>query len=134
MIGELDHQLVRKQAKPGDAALDRPAQRWRLHDRVAAGTSQFGTHMVNHAQAGRHELQLLGHVFTQWAQTAAAGRASLAWRCVNLLVTDARATASAPTFRAGLVGGRHLARRLDLVGLQVFQLQLQLLDMVAQLF
>lgn len=33
-----------------------------------------------------------------------------------------------------LVGRRHLARRLGLVGLQVFQLQLQLLDLVVQLF
>jgi hypothetical protein len=33
-----------------------------------------------------------------------------------------------------LVGRRHLARRLRLVGLQVFQLQLQLLDLVVELF
>jgi hypothetical protein len=32
-----------------------------------------------------------------------------------------------------LAGGWHLARRLGLVGLQVFQLQLQLFDLVAQL-
>ena len=33
-----------------------------------------------------------------------------------------------------LVGCRHLARRLGLVGLQVFQLQFELLDLVIELF
>ena len=33
-----------------------------------------------------------------------------------------------------LIGGRHLTRSLSLVGLQVFQLQLQLLDLMVQFF
>ncbi|GGC84700.1 hypothetical protein GCM10011396_35030 [Undibacterium terreum] len=32
------------------------------------------------------------------------------------------------------VGGPHLARRLGLIGLQVFQLQFQLLDLVVEFF
>jgi hypothetical protein len=134
--GELRHQDVRQQAGAGDAALDRTTWGRCLDDGVAAGARQLGAHMADHAEAGRHELQLLGHVLAERPQAATAGRASIGRRRIDPLVSwqmIGQWTAHRLLARR-LVGGRHLARRLGLVGLQVFQLQLQLLELVVQLF
>jgi hypothetical protein len=65
VIGKLGHQTMRQQARAGQATFDRTARRWRLDDRVAAAARQFGTHVTDHAEAGRHIFQLLGHVLAQ---------------------------------------------------------------------
>jgi hypothetical protein len=74
---------------------------------------------------------LLGDVFAQRPQAATAGRTGIGSRCIYLLITR-QMLGQGPAHRLlarRLVGGRQLARRLGLVGLQVFQLQLQLLDL-----
>ena len=73
MVGELRYQDVRQQTGAGDAVLDWPAWCRRLDDGVAVGARQLGEHMADHAEAGRRELQLLGHVLAQRPQ---AGQAS----------------------------------------------------------
>jgi hypothetical protein len=92
--------------------------------------------MADHAEAGRHKLQLLGHVLAQRPQAAATSRASIGRGRIHLFVSR-QMIGQRPAHRLlsrRLVGRRHLARRLGLVGLQVFQLQLKLLDLVVQLF
>lgn len=108
------HQDVRQQTRVGYAALDRPARRRRLHDGVAAGARQLGAHMADHAEAGMCELQLLGHVLAKRPQAATTGRAGIGRRRIDFLVAR-QMIGQRPAHRL-------LARRLGLVGLQVFQL------------
>lgn len=90
--------------------------------------------MADHAEACRHELQLFGHIAAELAQTAAAGRAGIGWRCIDLLVARQviRQGAAHRLLARCLVGGRHLAPRFAFFGLQVFELQFQLLDLMVK--
>ena len=113
MVGELRRQDMRQQARAGDAALNRPAWRRRLHDGVAAGARQLGAHMTDHAEAGRHELQLFRHVLAQRPQAATTGRTGIGRRRIDVLVAR-QMIGQRPAHRLlarGLVGRRHLARR-----------------------
>lgn len=87
MIGELGHQDVRQRAGAGDTALDRTAWRRLLDDGVAADACLLGAYMTDHAEARRHEFQLLGDVLAQRPQAATTGRAGIGRQRVDLLVT-----------------------------------------------
>lgn len=49
---------------------DRPAWRGFLYDGVAALTSQFRTHMADHAEAGQYELKLFVDILAQLVRPA----------------------------------------------------------------
>jgi hypothetical protein len=87
-------------------------------------------------EAGWHEFQLLGHVLAQRPQAATTGQAGVDHRRIHFFVTW-QMLRQRPAYRLlawRLIDSRHLARSFGLVGLQVFQLQLQLLDLMIQLF
>ena len=72
VIAVLGHQHLRQQPRAGQAALNRPAGRVGLEDALAAHARQLGTHVADDLEAGRHVLELLGHVFVERTQLAAA--------------------------------------------------------------
>jgi hypothetical protein len=92
--------------------------------------------VTDHAEAGRDIFQLLGHVLAQVTQPAAARWAGVGWRRIDFFVArQVVGQRLAYRFLARrLVGFRHLARGLAFVGLQVFQLQFQLLDLMVEFF
>src|SRR4051812_45887336 len=126
---------MRQQARSGDPAFDWPAWRRRLHDRVAATACHLGAHMPDHPETGWHILKLLGHVFAQVPQPAAAGWAGLCFWPIDSLVAwqMVRQRLAHRLLAWGAVGLRHFPRCYTLVGLQVFQLQLELFDLVIEL-
>ena len=69
-----------------DATCDRPARHRRLHDRFAATASQFATHVADHEETCRHQLELLDHILAHMAQASAAGRAGVGLRLIFALV------------------------------------------------
>jgi hypothetical protein len=58
----------------------------RLHDGVAAAAGQLGAHMADHAEVGRRELELFGHVLVKWMQRATTCRAGVSRWQVQYLV------------------------------------------------
>lgn len=135
VVRELGDEHMGQQARAGDAALDRAARRWRLHDGIAAATGQFWAHMANHAEAGRHELELLGYIFTQLLQISATGRAICRRRQIHFFIArqmfGQRFARRTLTWRA--IGGRHFPFSLGVVRLQIFQLQFKLFDLMVEL-
>lgn len=91
--------------------------------------------MANHAEAARHVLELLGHVLAQVFQVAAAVRAGFAsWQLHPFLARQVRLQRLA----CSLLARRHIFRRLRLghrlFRFEVVELELQLLDLLVELF
>ena len=74
VIAVFRDQHVRQQSRSGQAARDRTARRFRLHDLVAARAGQLRPHLPDHFEARRNVLQDLRNVFAQRLQLAAAVR------------------------------------------------------------
>src|ERR1700679_1755903 len=77
MIAKLGGEHVRQQARSGESTLDRPGGRGCLHDPVASGAAEPGTHMADNLEAGGQILKHLGDVFAELLQSAATGRATV---------------------------------------------------------
>lgn len=98
--------------------------------------------MTNHEEAGRQVLQNLGDILPQHAQRPAANRTGRGLRFVPLRLTwEMTRQRVTGRWRSGSqrgVSGRKLGIRLtwvvDRVCLQLFQAQLQLLDLAIQFF
>ena len=142
MIGILRNQHMRQQSRPGQAAIDRPVRRRRLHDPRATRATQLRPHCADHFEPRRNVFQRLRHVLAQMAQRAAAVRARLLLgrdrlrlaRQVGRQRTARRLASGASCFSSDR--RRHDGRRLcgGLVGFQIFQPQLELLDVSIVLF
>lgn len=83
VICVLAYQHMTQQARPGQAAGNRPPGRWRLNNGLALGACVLWTHMADHLEARRHHLQHFGHVLAKKAQGTIAARAgapfSIGW-------------------------------------------------------
>lgn len=66
---------MREQSQARQTALDRPGRRCCLHDVIAARARELGLHVADYAEASGYVLQLLGNVFAQRHEVAAAFRA-----------------------------------------------------------
>ena len=84
MIAELRGQHMSQQSRPGQAAIDRTARCWCLHDRIATRAAQLGANMADHLETGRNLFEHLGDILTQFLQCAAALRARLLLRLMYL--------------------------------------------------
>ena len=72
MIAELRNQHVGQQPGSGKAALDRTRWRRRFHHAVATVAGELRPHVANDLEAVGDVLQLLGDIFAELAQLAAA--------------------------------------------------------------
>ena len=136
MIGILRHQHMRQQPRPGKSAIDRPRRCRRLHDAVAGIAAQLRPHVAKHLEAGPHVLQHLGHIFAQFTETAAAVGAGVMTRHmgVNLARKMLRQGPATRLRRCGpLCGSCGLSLFDSACSLQVFELELQLLDLAQHL-
>ena len=84
--------------------------------------------------ASQQEQSSLGRTWLITRQLAGTNFSCSATSSPNLCKPPPQAGHASLGGARRLFGGGHLARRLCLVGLQVFQLQLQLLNQVVQLF
>ncbi len=67
MIGILRYQHMRQQPRSGQATINRPARRWRLHDLGTTSAAQLRPHCADHFKARRNVFQRFRHVFSQMA-------------------------------------------------------------------
>ena len=133
-------QHVRQQSRSRNAALDRTARRFGLHDAFAARAGQLRSHLTDHFESRRHVLQNFRNIFAQRLQLAAAVRTSFLLR--QILPHFARQVLGQRPpccFRRDVCNGRDHCRCvrascvLRLRRLQLVQPQLQLLDLTIQL-
>ena len=73
VVAILAHQHVREQAGAGQAAIDRPARRWRLGDRAAARASELGTNVAHDVEGAGLVVEYLRDGLADLAQAATAG-------------------------------------------------------------
>ena len=137
MVGVLADDNVGDQGLGGQAALDQPRGRWRLHDHLlagAAGVLRPAHHQ--HPEPGGDHIQPLGDVFADPVQGARAARAGPVLDVDDLLdpgqVRRQRSAVATPPGGALLAalgisgfGGGHV---LGLALLHVLQRQLELID------
>lgn len=71
MVGELGHDDLGQQSRPGDAALNRPAGRGALDDPVAAGTGPLAPHMAQHLEGGADDFELFRDVIAEMLEATA---------------------------------------------------------------
>ena len=132
MIGVLGDQHMRKQARTRESAVDGPRWRRRLHDPVAGVAAQLRPHMTDDLEAGPHILQHLGGIFAKFAEPAAAvGTGFMAGQVRMDFARKMRGQLAAEGLRrCGALCGRNGVRLFDGAGgLQVFELELKLLDL-----
>jgi hypothetical protein len=86
--------------------------------------------VADDAEAGGHKLTLVGHIFTKLLQVFDAAWAIRRRRQIRYVITwqmlEQRVARRA-------TGRRHFRFGLDVIGLQVFQLQFKLFDLVVEL-
>lgn len=137
VIAKLRGQHVRQQPRSGESTLDRPGRRGCLHDPVTSSTAEPGTHMTDYLEAGWQVLEHLGDVFAQLLQSAATGRATVFSGKVGMHFARQMVGQRPPLPRNGstLSGrlGLRFRRSLNLIGFQLFELELQLLDLALDL-
>lgn len=134
MVGVLRYQHMGQQTRARQAAFEGPAGRWHLHDAGAAGASQPRTHVPNDVESRRHVFQLFRHVLAQLLELAIAVRAGIqrpdaahALRVADVEeMACARPSCVAPSPRGLCFGHR-------LLGFRIFELELQLFDLLVQL-
>jgi hypothetical protein len=120
--------------RTGDAAVNGTSRRRCLNDCVAAGASQFGPPVADHAEARRHILELLGYVLAKWLECAAAIGAV---RCLGLvdLLHSRQMRWEGPSYGSAHIDLRRLqpGQRRLLGQEQFLKLQLELVDLPLQL-
>jgi hypothetical protein len=137
MIAELGDQHVSQQRRSGHRALQRTTRRGCLHDALAAAATELRTHVADHLIGGRNPLQHLRDILAQAAQLATALRAGIVLRHVHLdlawKMIGQRAAGVARLRIGGLRSYFASLHTLGLRGLQIFQPQFQLLDLLCDL-
>jgi hypothetical protein len=115
----------------------RTTRRGCLHDALAAATTELRTHVADHLIGGRNPLQHLRDVLAQAAQLATALRAGIVLGHVHLdLAWKMIGQCAAGVARLRIGGLRSYfasLHTLGLRGLQIFQPQFQLLDLLCDL-
>jgi hypothetical protein len=133
MIAELRNQHVSQQTGSGKTAFDRTRWRGRFHHAVATVAGELGPYVANHLEAVGDVLQLLGDIFAELAQLAAAIGTAVAGDTVRHHLTR-------QVFGQRLTPGSRLRFRsrcdlinrgfhLGLRGLQLFQVEFELLQL-----
>jgi hypothetical protein len=122
-----------QQAGAGTSPLDRAGWQRRLCEAFAAGTGEARPHDAVHDEPAGEVFQLLGHIFAQAAQRAAAlGAVSIAGRQLDFDARDMigdRPTLRLVVLLVGLLIGRlQLRGHLGDGDLAGFQRELELLD------
>src|SRR5450631_3417811 len=72
MIREFRNQHMGQQSRSGKATLDRAGWRRRFNHALTTAAGELRPHVTNHLEAIRDVLQLLGDIFAELAQLAAA--------------------------------------------------------------
>src|SRR5271168_2050507 len=137
MIGILRYQYMGEQTRSREAAVDGARRRRSLHDAIAGIAAQLRPHMADDLEAGPHVLQHLGHIFPQFAQpsTAVGARIMAGQVRVDFALKMLGQGAAEGLRRCRTLCGRNRLRLLDGTGgLQVFKLELKLLDLAEDLF
>ena len=130
MVGVLRDQHMREQARAGDAAIDGPRRGFGLNDFFAAAAAQLGAHMAHDLEARWNILQHLGDVFAELAQLAALGAGVRSRRVSMYFARQVLRQRTAAGPRSIVVERCTLRyRALGADRLQLFELQLQLLDL-----
>ena len=131
---------MRQQPRSGNAALDRTARRFGLHDPFAARAGQLRSNLPDHFESRRHVLQNFRNVFAEKFQLSTAVRASCLLRQIRSHFARQVFRQWPPRrFRRDVCNGRNPCRCvrsscvLRLRRLQLVQPQLQLLDLTIQL-
>ena len=133
MIAELRDQHVGQQPWSGKTAFDRTRRRRRFNHAVAPVAGELRPHMANDLEAIRDVLQLLGDIFAELAQLAAAVGTRVAVKSVrHHFAREMFRQRLAPGSRLRFFsrgdafdGGFHLGLR----GLQLFQMKFELLKL-----
>ncbi len=129
---------MRQQSRPGNAARDRTARRFRLHDLVAAAAGQLWPNLPDHFEARRNIFQNFRDIFTKMFQFSATVRASCLLRRIFSCFTRQMLRQGTPRGFCYIHGrrGRRLrwSHLLRLRGFKFIEPQLQLLDLAVQLF
>src|SRR5579884_1747715 len=139
MIGVLADQHVRQESGSGHSALNGARWRWRLHDRIAAGAGQFGTHVPNHFEAHRLQLKHFTDVFTQGLERITAVGAVLVRRRDELRFARQMrwkfaARLALRVYGWSMVFGAERFSALCFGGFEFLHPKLQLLDLPRALF
>ena len=133
MIGVFRSQDMGMQPSCGNATFDRPTRRWCLHDAVSAGARLLAAYMSDQLEGATDGIELLRNVFAQGLEFAAAFRACLFQRLMNLHVAFT-ACRQWPPYR--FIPGRLCHRCVDLslafLGQQVFQARLKYVDLALE--
>ena len=134
MIAELRDQHVGQKARSGKAAFDRTGWRRRFNHAVAAAAGELRPHVANDLEALRDVLQLLGNIFAELPQLAAAIRTAIALGNVrdHFAVADVPAEACVPDLVFGSLAGDTRSSsgfHLGLRRLLLFQFKLELLQL-----
>ena len=103
MIGELRNQHMGQQPRSGKAALDRTRWRRRFNHALATAAGELRPHVANDLEAVGDVLQLLGDIFAELAQLAAAIGTAVAVEKRG--VTTSRGRCSGSGLRPDLVFG-----------------------------
>ena len=75
VVAVLGRDHVREQPGPGGAALDRPGEGGRLHDRLAAAAGVLGPDLADDLETSWHVLEPFADILAQQLEGAAAVRA-----------------------------------------------------------
>ncbi len=113
----------------------------RLHDRIAAGAGQFGSHVANHLEANRFQFEHLADILAQVLERAAAVGATFVLRCNGLRFTRQMCGKLAPRLCRGPAGARRGGLELFVQNLAALRIggfefldpQFQLLDLLRTL-
>src|SRR5436190_7231273 len=138
MVGILGYQHMCQKSWPRQSSVNRPGWRGMLHNHIAAGATEFGTHRLQDFEVSRNIFQHLGNVLAQPVQFAPAVRAATHRRFQDLHFTR---QLFGQRFAVSLTRGGcrsfswSLGRSFGLTtNLQIFQLQLELFDLAVQTF
>lgn len=135
VIGKLRDQHMGQQRRPCDATLNRPRWRRRLNDDIAPGARHLDAHMTNHLVGRGHAFKDLGNIFAQLAQLAAALRTRMFRGQMRVYLARQVIGQPATRWLGPGCGMRGRTRRYapGLVRLKLFELQLQLFNLVRDL-
>ena len=133
MIAELRDQHVGQQSGSGKTAFDRTRWRGRFHHAVAAVAGELRPHMANNLEAVGDVLQLLGDIFAELAQLAAAVGTAVARNAVcHDFAREMLRQRLAPGSRLRFPSRGHAIDsrfHLSLRGLQFFEMEFELFEL-----
>src|SRR5438876_535333 len=135
MIAILGHQHVCQESGTCHTARDGARGCWRLDDLLTAGAAVLGPHMPDHLPVLRHVLEHLGDILTERAQHPAALRTATRGRRLMHHALARQALRQWPAYAlAALSGRRRWHGQTGLLTLELFELELQLPDLLVKLF